>query len=255
MIISHINRFAFIHNPKAAGSSVRKALQQYHDHPENLWGVSFIPILDRVVDKAHLTLAEIATLYPNLNGYHFFVVVRDPLDRYVSSLKEHNKQHYNNSLDLDKLAFKVSVIPSTIIRFNWKYIHFCPQHYFFKPTEHLEYFFRNLQVFTTDNLHALKEAVNRVTIAECPEFSVENYSSKTDFSPVLPDFYDTDAIVLKSRFSTEPKLWRHSEFGNNTYSRITRKASPYYAEREFYDDSNVDLQRISETNRVKKLWS
>lgn len=53
MIISHRHRFVFFHNPKAGGTSVRAALEQFNDIGFGLWGVDEEQTNVRI-DRAHL---------------------------------------------------------------------------------------------------------------------------------------------------------------------------------------------------------
>jgi hypothetical protein len=96
MIISNRHRFAFLHNPKAGGTSVRTLLDRYNDIGFGLWGVDTDQTGIRV-DRAHLGLEEFARFYPDLwrdvQGYDLFSLSRDPLPRFFSSVAEHSKHH------------------------------------------------------------------------------------------------------------------------------------------------------------------
>lgn len=130
MIISHEHRFVFIHNPKVAGSAVRKAIEHLHDDEITYWHQKFIPALDRVVDAAHLTMHDLTICRPDLMGYTFFGFYRESYSRYASAFYEYCRQHHplDNPPDLNE--WTKTEFDETNFRFNWKYIHFCPQHYF-----------------------------------------------------------------------------------------------------------------------------
>lgn len=131
MIISRKHRFVFVHNPKAAGSAIRKALEPYHDDDMKFWHQTHLSALDRVVDAAHLTLKDLKAINPELfyGNYKFFTVVRNPYERFLSSLAEFTRQHPEYKADsLDDWMDRY--MDETNFRFNWKFVHFCPQHFF-----------------------------------------------------------------------------------------------------------------------------
>lgn len=129
MIISHKHKFVFVHNPKAAGSAIRMALEHLHDDEMKFWHQGFVPELDRVVDLAHLTFKELLAIRPQCQNYLVFGVVRDPYERFVSGLQEHMRQH---SVSINKIDDWIHrCMDETNFRYNWKYVHLCPQHYFF----------------------------------------------------------------------------------------------------------------------------
>lgn len=135
MIISHKHKFVFIHNPKVAGSAIRQVLQHLHDDDINFWHQGFLPELDRVVDLAHLTWRDLLLVRPEVENYEVMVVMRDPYARFVSAVEECVRQHsiyLGNSGNLDEWI--VEHFDESNFRWNWKYIHLCPQHYFVPPT-------------------------------------------------------------------------------------------------------------------------
>ena len=165
MIISHEHRFVFLHNPKAAGSAIRISLADLHDDPTEFWHQGYLPRLNRVVDLAHLTHHDLELqLDSSLRGYEFLTVVRDPYARFLSAVSEHQRQHGLESMDLDEWI--VSYMDETNFRFNWKYVHLCPQHYFV-PTHYdgvhvlrHEYLSREWKAFLEASLN--KEALKKV---------------------------------------------------------------------------------------------
>ena len=89
MIISDDHEFAFIHIPKCAGTSVRRALRGL-----DTTGQAFFRIADHpqmgLVHLAHLTLADLAEHYPEMFDkvirYRSMAIVRDPLERFYSAV-------------------------------------------------------------------------------------------------------------------------------------------------------------------------
>jgi hypothetical protein len=136
MIISHKHKFVLMHNPKTAGTSIRKAIEHLHDDESKNWHQGWEPNLDRVVDLAHLTFHDLLVSKPTVNWreYTFLTIVRNPYERFISGLTEHFRQHpeefarFTNIDDWTKLH-----MDETNFRFNWRYIHLCPQHYFVPP--------------------------------------------------------------------------------------------------------------------------
>ena len=128
MIISHKHRFVFIHNPKVAGSAVRKAIEHLHDDPTVYWHQQYVPELERVVDASHLTLNDLKICRPDLAGYTFFGFHRDTFKRYASAYYEHCRQHLAPAGLTQINKWSDLVADETNFRFNWKYVHFCPQH-------------------------------------------------------------------------------------------------------------------------------
>ncbi len=130
MIISHKHKWVFIHNPKVAGTSVRTVLKPYHDDEREFWHQGWFPNEDRVVDLAHLT-ADI--WHPIVSpSYTSFGFIRHPYDRFVSGLTEVMRRHcadFNDGQDLKK--FVVEQMTPANLRWDWRFIHLCPQHFFF----------------------------------------------------------------------------------------------------------------------------
>ena len=96
MIISDTHRFVFIHNPKCAGTTVRKNIEILDTRDNFFW--MYEDFHGRKVDKAHLPLNILRLMYPNdyslLEEYFVFGFVRNPYDRFVSAFNEVNKSCY-----------------------------------------------------------------------------------------------------------------------------------------------------------------
>ena len=140
MIVSHANRFIFIHNPKCAGSSLRERLQQYHEETEAFWGRRFVPYLGCERDFAHLRLWEMHMLFPDIffriPYYRSLVLVRNPYERFLSSLAEYIST-YKPDFDVDRtppaahcrMAAEIiehELRMETVIG-DVKFVHFSPQ--------------------------------------------------------------------------------------------------------------------------------
>lgn len=122
----------FLHNPKAAGSSIRSALAKYDDRDNYYWDHEDNVRLSRVVDKAHITLDDFS-VYPDaplIEDYFVFGFVRNPYSRVYSAFLEKNSQ-WGVTEDVDFNQFVQTELNEINIRFDWNFVHFCPQFYFF----------------------------------------------------------------------------------------------------------------------------
>jgi len=124
MIISDTHRFIFLHNPKCAGTTVRRALSKYDTRNDKFWHFKTIPgpfpERDTKIDLAHLSLALVKTYYPDefrlFEQYLVFGFVRSPIDRLLSAYIEYNKNNIDFFDESDQ-AF------SRNVRNLAKYIH------------------------------------------------------------------------------------------------------------------------------------
>lgn len=143
MIISDTKQFVFLHNPKAAGTSIRQNILLPHDTRHNFfWGMASGGSLKRPIDKAHLALEDFKVVFPDtysiLQDYFVFAFVRDPYERYISSFHEYIKHNHTN-MDIGSLKHKETMemldnfianqLTKNRIRHVYKYRHFIPQHF------------------------------------------------------------------------------------------------------------------------------
>lgn len=137
MIISNSQQFAFIHNPKVAGSSIRKMLLPFNESPMELWHQRHIPELMRIVDTSHLSAAEMETLHNHQyiycpDNYFRFGFARDPYARFQSALREYSRQHSVDLSTRESLeAFVLNNLTPISVQFDWRFSHFRPQHHYF----------------------------------------------------------------------------------------------------------------------------
>jgi hypothetical protein len=96
MLVSERRNFVFIHNPKSGGTSVRQALQAFDTTGHFFW--RFAELNGERIDKAHLPLARLKSLYPRY--FHIvercfcFMIVRNPYTRAISAFNERNPNLY-----------------------------------------------------------------------------------------------------------------------------------------------------------------
>src|SRR5262249_37708599 len=89
MIISDNHRFVFVHVPKCAGTSVRRALREIDTSGGQFWRIGEHPEMG-AVHFAHLTLVDLAQYYPEafakIRDYRSMAILRDPRDRFFSAV-------------------------------------------------------------------------------------------------------------------------------------------------------------------------
>ncbi|WP_342804830.1 sulfotransferase family 2 domain-containing protein [Alteromonas sp. M12] len=103
MIISDDKKFVFLHNPKAAGTTVRFALKNYDSYEGKFWR-NHVEELDRHSDMAHLSVSSIKKYFPEeykkIDTYFSFGFVRHPIHRFFSGFNETHKPLWK-SLELE----------------------------------------------------------------------------------------------------------------------------------------------------------
>ena len=91
MIISDEHGFVFVHIPKCAGTSVRQHIKQYSSRKKFTLSVSEHPALGKL-DYSHIPLFILRKHFPHdfevFQNYSSFAVVRNPFDRFASSLAQ-----------------------------------------------------------------------------------------------------------------------------------------------------------------------
>lgn len=91
MIICPKHRFLFVHIPKCAGTSIRLQLRECDDTHIFLGRTGMHPVLGKI-DYAHIPLYQLRAHFPEHYAYfaefESFAVVRDPLERFGSALRQ-----------------------------------------------------------------------------------------------------------------------------------------------------------------------
>ncbi len=143
MIVSLERKFVFIHNPKAAGTSFRKAIESHHDYHRKFWGLVTDPFLQTQVDLAHLRSWELSivapSLFERLPTLRSLVFVRHPGRRFISACFEyfHNfvpESRFGN-LDADGQqqmihALIENTLSHRLVLSDARYVHFSLQKWF-----------------------------------------------------------------------------------------------------------------------------
>jgi hypothetical protein len=127
MIISHKNKFIFVHIPKCAGTSFRKNLLKYHDDPNTFY---YMGTYDgRIYDMCHLTPFELRKIFDiDFKEYYTLAVIRDPIDRFISGYFEymrHVHEYYHES-HIQVIPLIMGLTEYSISR-DTRFVHIRPQ--------------------------------------------------------------------------------------------------------------------------------
>jgi hypothetical protein len=180
VIISDRYQFAFIHVPKCAGTSVRRALAEYDDR-SGLYTIltGGHPVLGRV-DLGHLPLFTLrehfSREFNNIRNYWSFALIRDPYERFGSSLAQRLKLYGDRPLiqlteqeverEIEHAIAHLSGIPRGQL-LEQEYVHFQPQvDYLFLDGERIVQ-----SVYAVDQLDMLLADVSRRIGSDSPQFT------------------------------------------------------------------------------------
>ncbi len=137
MIISPKHRFVFVHIPKCAGTSVRHQLRDCDPDHIFLGRPGDHPELGRI-DYAHLTIAQLKAHfqqeYTALRDFDGFALVRDPLPRFGSALRQLLWQYEERPMTLippgelrEMVLTRLEEIAEQIDEPSFKYVFFTRQ--------------------------------------------------------------------------------------------------------------------------------
>ncbi|MCE0743673.1 sulfotransferase family protein [Acetobacter sicerae] len=123
MILLENDRTLILHTPKCGGKALRKAFSSIAAAGP-WWDWTWLRPTGEWVDQAHVPLHILRQTeeWDHIRSYTVISVVRDPWPRFVSSLKEHMKQHRKrNALQV------LEELDEVRISYDPRYIHFIPQ--------------------------------------------------------------------------------------------------------------------------------
>lgn len=179
MIISDEHQFAFVHIPKCAGTSVRKALRPIDETIGTFDRIAEHPQMG-MVNFGHLTLVDLATYFPDqyakVSAYRSVAIVRDPVDRFFSALfqrlrefKRYNQSEITPQVIEREAATLAQHLQSATGRLDLEYVHFNRQsdYVFHNGTRIVE------RIFALDRLDDAATYIEGVTgvrlAADAPE--------------------------------------------------------------------------------------
>lgn len=149
MIINDTHEFAFVHIPKCAGTTVRERLARYDETGGRFASgrVDMHPDLG-MLDYVHISLPTLRDYFPNefdkLKRYQTFALVRDPLERFQSSLAQRLRAHKNLTImptyDREIQIYVddiISNISNKTVITDPKFIHFERQSNFLKLNDEI----------------------------------------------------------------------------------------------------------------------
>lgn len=155
MLISREHGFAFIHNPKVAGTSIRSALEQYHDYPITFWHQGRYG--RRVHDLAHIPARDLQKSEHRAlteEGLYTFGFVRHPVNRFWSALHEFRRQHADWAVaKLPAEDLICNVLTQDTMVSDWRFVHLCPQWRFFPISDEKLSVHEAVKVFHYESFH------------------------------------------------------------------------------------------------------
>lgn len=138
MIIDDANKLIFIHIPKCAGMTLRTQLAAINSGNNQYFHLRELDD-GMTVDMAHLPLATLKKYfnddYRKLLDYQSFAIVRDPFERFLSSVYQRLSAYSDiniTTISLQALRQEVASIVTYLDNYNqrllpYDYVHFQPQ--------------------------------------------------------------------------------------------------------------------------------
>lgn len=191
-MISHNPKFAFIHVPKAAGSSIEYALRQYSSVP-----INFNDSGNAFLEEKHFTAERIKlSLGPAWGEYYSFGVARNPWDRVASNFL------YLQSINHPMLKGANTLVDWVISNHVWCY-----------PVCHYLLIDGKLAVDDVIHYEDLQNDFNRV----CEKIGIQAiqlpHMNKSAPGKPYADYYDdTSRLAIGKMFSHDVALFGY-EFG------------------------------------------
>lgn len=187
MILSDQYRFVFVHIPKCAGTSVRKAVLPFHDADSRfLKAIEIHPKLGQI-DYRHLPLKLLRDLdrdaFDKFDVYESYAILRDPFQRFRSAMSQRAKMYVGKEiaqLDEDEMYSETNRVIDYLLAepavITSDFIHFARQSDFVQingkrivqnlyPVERLDLLLtalgRHIGIETLEVGHANKTKVHR----------------------------------------------------------------------------------------------
>jgi len=102
MIINDSKKICFVHIPKCAGTSIRSLIQEFDDlngeHTDRVEVHSELGLLDYVHIPLPVLSEHFPELYSKVKSYHSFAIIRDPYQRFASSVAQRLKMYGKKDL-------------------------------------------------------------------------------------------------------------------------------------------------------------
>ncbi|WP_293882175.1 sulfotransferase family 2 domain-containing protein [Sphingomonas sp.] len=134
MIISDQHRFAFVHIPKCAGTSVRKALRPIDETIGTFDHIAEHPQMG-LIHYSHITLPDLALFFPDhfnkVQSFRSLAIVRDPVDRFFSAIfqrlrefKKFDQSQITAPIISQEAAQVIQHLQASRERLDLEYVHF-----------------------------------------------------------------------------------------------------------------------------------
>lgn len=134
MIICDQREFVFVHVPKCAGTSVKRALRPIDRESSPFRGIGAHPAMG-AVHFEHLTLADLAAHYPEtldqVGRYRSMAIVRDPSARFYSAIfqrlrefKEVAQSAFTDELIAAEANDVIAYLQGNPARLDLEHVHF-----------------------------------------------------------------------------------------------------------------------------------
>ncbi len=236
MIISDQHRFAFIHIPKCAGTSVRKALRSIDTMPSMFDGMAKHPDMG-IVHYAHFTLDDLAHYFPDayrkVAEYRSIAIVRDPVDRFYSAVFQRLREfrgYQQSQITQSVIEIETDAVIETLRasaqRLDLEYVHFNRQSdYVFKDDKRIID-----EVFALDRLADAATFIESCTGIRLDETAPENRTIALKagaFAPVFRALRKPYAAVvpLKTRDRLRSHLTKFGLYGDVEKRRFLEPGS------------------------------
>ena len=241
MIISKQKKFVFIHNPKVAGSSIRNFLSKYDSFDNFFWHRGYIDGIDHAVDKPHIPLNDLAKTdyyqYINSDNYFVFGFVRNPYERVYSAYLEKQRQWNDVEQDFNQFVQQLDEIK---IRYDYNFIHFCPQHYFFyNGKKRLADFVGRIETLE-EGFHTVKSILS----LDLENLKRINQSNSSDNSYL--DNYDAKSLlVVNQLYEKDFLLFGYPMIGSFESSAHGLKSNSFFDQYDSGSPISQLLQRVN----------
>jgi Sulfotransferase family len=248
VILSDEHRFAFIHIPKCAGTSVRKALRPIDETVGQFDHIADHPAMGRI-NYGHLTLRDLAAYFPHeyakILSFRSVAILRDPVDRFFSALfqrlrefKGYGQSQITSSVVSNEAEMLARTLVSTSRRLPLEYVHFNRQS---------DYVFNNGQqivgrTFALDRIDEASDYIEACTGVRLAADARENRTAALKIPalrPVVRALHKPYAALvpyaLRNRVRSE--LTRAGIFGDLDMRDLVKIGSPLDAFlRDYYRD-------------------
>ncbi len=192
MIVSDQHKFAFVHIPKCAGTSVRKALRPIDETIGKFDQIAHHPEMG-MIHYGHITLPDLEAHFPDyyakLCRFRSVAIVRDPQDRFFSAVfqrlrefKGYQQSQITSSVVDSEARALVVHLEATTERLDLQHVHFNRQSdYVWNDNVRVVG-----RVFALHRLHDAAKYIEECTGVQLIAEDRENRTAELRFSALKP---------------------------------------------------------------------